>query len=362
MSQGDNIGDIMKKMILIISLMLTSTLAFAADNRQLPVGHSINAANSRQALISQLLKKSQTKAPVPTERQPTRYPETFHKMEDMSNNMFAPAGNHMNSAVNTPAVSNAELGDQSFANMTRSMLPLTPEQITELHQMYNQSRKAVANYPGVPPKPTSSSVVPDLSPGATPPVIRLASGFITSMDFLDSTGQPWPISAVDVGDPKSFNVQWNHKGNTLLIQALNAYKPGNLAVILKGMNTPVMFTLLPGQTAVDYRVDVRVPRLGPNANASLVSGLPGASSPELLNALDGIPPTGSKALEVKGGDVQVWQVGNKLYIRTRMTLLSPSWISTMSSGDGTHAYLLQEAPILLALHHGKIIRLEIKGL
>ena len=346
-----------------MSLTLVSTFAFAADNNSAQTGSNANADHSRQALISQLLEQSQPQAQSNASdssdnTQNSQYPNTFGQMENMENSLYSSPS----PSENTPAVNNEKLSDQAFANMTSSMLPLTPKQIEELHQMYNESRRAVANYPGVPPKPTSSSVVPDLSPGATPPVIRLAAGFITSMDFLDSTGQPWPISAVDVGDPQSFNVQWDHKGNTLLIQAMNAYKPGNLAVMLQGLDTPVMFTLLPGQTAVDYRVDIRVPQLGPNANVSLISGLPSASSPELLNALDGIPPANSKALEVNGGDAQVWQVGNKLYLRTRMTLLSPSWISTMSSSDGTHAYLLEQAPILLVLDHGKITRLEIKGL
>ena len=51
-------------------------------------------------------------------------------------------------------------------------------------------------------------------------------------------------------------------GNTLLIQSSTMFKEGNLAVILQGLNTPIMITLLPGQQAVDYRVDIQVPRVG----------------------------------------------------------------------------------------------------
>ncbi|WP_251365941.1 DotH/IcmK family type IV secretion protein [Coxiella-like endosymbiont of Rhipicephalus sanguineus] len=68
-----------------------------------------------------------------------------------------------------------------------------------------------------PPKPTSASVIVNLSPEATLPVIRLSSGFVTSLVFLDSTGAPWPIQAYDLGDPNSFNIQWNKKDNTLLV-------------------------------------------------------------------------------------------------------------------------------------------------
>jgi intracellular multiplication protein IcmK len=337
-----------------------------------------NAALSREAMISQLLsdtkqenvsQKSKSKAQKDAQKL-LGNSQTFTSIRDMNHAMFTGGQNAEESngeaAENelttlSPQTYNA-MQSQAFSSMTRNMMPLSPTQIKQLHGMYNQSRRAASSYAGTPPKPTSSSVVVDLSPGSTPPVIRLLEGYITSLVLLDSTGEAWPITAVDVGDPHSFNVQWDHKGNTLLIQALSAYKSANLAVIVKGLTTPIMLTLLPGQTAVDYRVDVRIPRLGPNANTNMISQLPSASNVQLLSTLDGIPPAGSKALEVEGGDAQVWQVNDKLYLRTHMTLLSPSWTSTISSADGTHAYLLQTSPVLLALNHGKIVQLKLKGL
>ena len=356
----------------ILILGLSVALAATESNSN----SSQNATLSREAMISQLL--SDTKKNNPTSKlDQTRdqkdlqkiipQSQTFASLKNMSNSVLTgqsntSQGNTSETAADLPTSTYKAMQNQAFSTMTRSLMPLSPTQIQQLHQMYNQSRQAASSYAGTPPKPTSSSVVPDLSPGATPPVIRLLEGYITSLVFLDSTGEPWPITAVDVGDPHSFNVQWDHKGNTLLIQPLSAYKSANLAVIVKGLTTPVMLTLLPGQTAVDYRVDVRIPRLGPNANASMISQLPTTSNVQLLNALDGIPPAGSQELTIEGGNAQIWQLKGKLYLRTHMTLLSPSWISTISSGDGTHAYFLQTSPILLALDHGKIVQLKIKGL
>ena len=157
------------------------------------------------------------------------------------------------------------------------------------------------------------------------------------------------------------NIQWDKKGNTLMVQALDRYKPGNLAVMLRGLDTPIMITLMPGQHAVDYRVDLRVPKIGPNANPVL-EGLPNVESPSLMNVLNGIPPQGSRALVIKGGDAQAWMVGNTVYLRTPMTVLSPAFISTMSSLDGTHAYEIQATPVILALSRGKTIKLTIEGL
>lgn len=259
------------------------------------------------------------------------------------------------------ALGATSMSQQAFSNTVKNIMPLSPQQVRVLRQLFNRTQQAASEYPGTPPRPTSSSVMVNLSPGATPPIVRLRKGFVSSLVFIDSTGQPWPIQAYDIGDNKAFNVQWNKKGNTLLVQALDTYKNGNLAVILKGQNTPVMVTLMPGQAAVDYRVDLRVPGLGPNAKAT-ANGLPSTGSPQLLTFLNGIPPNGAKAMTVTGGECEVWLYQSHLYIRTRLTVLSPGWTSSMSSPDGTHVYELMKTPIVLASDHGKITQLQIQGL
>ena len=202
-----------------------------------------------------------------------------------------------------------------------------------------------------------------LAPGATPPVIRLSAGFVSSLVFLDSSGAPWPINSYDLGNPQAFNVQWDKKSNTLLIQASSLYTYGNLAVTLKSLNTPVMLTLIPGQKAVDYRVDLRIQHLGPNAKAVLGgNGLPGVANPVLLGVLDGVPPAGSKSLKVSGGQAQAWYEGGKIYLRTRLTVLSPGWLSTMTSADGTKAYEMPATPSILVSHNGKATQLRVEGL
>ncbi len=295
-----------------------------------------NSSQHQQALINALLAKTKTNASV--------------------QNVSSPSA--QSSSANP---SDTGVGDDAFANTVRNMMPLTPDQIRTLRYLFDQSQRAAATYPGIPPRPTSTSVLVNLSPGATPPVIRLSSGFVTSLVFVDSTGAPWPIQAYDLGDPQSFNIQWDKKGNTLMVQALRHYTSGNLAVLLKGLDTPVTVTLLPGQDAVDYRVDLRVPGLGPDANPVL-NGLPEAASPHLLDILNGIPPQGSQQVTVNGGDCEAWVLNGNLYLRTRLTVLSPAWISTMSSADGTHAYELQETPVVLASQRGQLVKLIIEGL
>jgi len=271
-----------------------------------------------------------------------------------------------NSAAEEPIVSQSEtelIDNKAFTDMVRSLYPLNPEQIVRLKQIYQTNEFAQAATPGTPPKPTATSQFVNLSPGSTPPVIRLSQGFVSSLVFLDSTGSPWPISAYDLGDPAAFNIQWDKTSNTLMIQAMKLYNYGNLAVRLRGLNTPVMLTLIPGQKAVDYRVDLRVQGYGPNAkNMPLEEGIPPSASDLLLHVLDGVPPAGSQRLVVSGGDARAWLLNEKMYIRTNLTILSPGWLASMTSADGTHAYEMQKSPVLLVSWHGKVMQLKVEGL
>ncbi|PJD96242.1 MAG: type IV secretion protein IcmK [Legionella sp.] len=252
---------------------------------------------------------------------------------------------------------------KAFEEVTRNLYPLTPDEVVRLKQLYQTNEFAQASPVGTPPKPTATSQFVNLSPGSTPPVIRLSQGFVSSLVFLDSTGAPWPISAYDLGDPSAFNIQWDKTSNTLMIQALKLYNYGNLAVRLKGLNTPVMLTLIPGQKAVDYRVDLRIQGLGPNASAMpMEEGIPPAANDILLHILDGVPPPGSQRLTVNGGDARAWLFSEKMYIRTNLTVLSPGWIASMTSADGTHAYEMQKSPVLLVSWHGKVMQLKVEGL
>ena len=262
----------------------------------------------------------------------------------------------------TSRQTNQALDEAAFRQMIRGLMPLSPAQILRLKQMYYAQQFAASATPGTPPKPTATSQMVNLSPGSTPPVIRLSQGYVTSLVFLDSSSQPWPIKSYALGNPKAFNIQWDKKSNTLVVQALDLYTTGNLAVQLHGLNTPVMLTMVSGQKAVDYRVDLRVQGYGPNAKQLPVGlGLPGQENPVLLSILDGVPPPGGKELNISGGSAQAWIQGSRMFVRTRLDVISPGWLATMSSADGMHAYQMQKAPLLLVSHNGKIMQLKIEG-
>jgi intracellular multiplication protein IcmK len=301
-------------------------------------------------------------APAPTVAAPGPNENVMTTTTTTQTQAAAPPGGNL-PALTASEAEGINLRDQAFSETTDNLLPLTPDQIRTLHNLFSGTQRAVGELPGIPPRPTSTSKIVNLAPGATPPLIRLSAGFVSSLVFLDASGASWPIESYDLGDPRSYNIQWDKKSNMLLVQAITEFKSGNLAVMLRGLNTPVMITLIPGQRAVDYRVDLRIPGLGPNAIPPVMSEvLPGASNPVLLDVLNGIAPQGSRALRIAGRDCSVWLYNGKMYLRTRLTVLSPGWLSTLSSADGMHAYEMPQTPVILASENGKMVKLTIQGL
>lgn len=267
------------------------------------------------------------------------------------------------SGPQAPPPVTTSLREEAFKEYLTKTFPLTPEQYVELHQEFDKTQAAINTHPVAPPQPISSTLTVDLSPGATPPVIRIATGFVTSVVFVDSTGASWPIADYSLGNPAGFNLQWDTKTNSLFIQGLKDHITGNMAVRLAKLKTPIMISLVTGQRDVDFRVDLQVPGRGPNATAPIQdSSMPNHYHPSLLSVLDGVPPAGSTEISVGGGYGRAWLYQGKLLFRTKLTLLSPAWTATVSSADGTRVYELVRTPMILASKNGKPIKIELAGM
>jgi intracellular multiplication protein IcmK len=252
--------------------------------------------------------------------------------------------------------------EKAFDMLLHQNMPLRPDQVVQLRQQVDMSQRAASIPPTVPPKPVSTTIMINLAPGSAPPAIRLAQGYVTSLVFVDSTGAAWPIAAYEIGNPKATNIQWDGKSNILMLQAVSPYSDGNLVIRLANLPTPITLELISGQRVVDFRVDLHVAGVGPNAKElPTSSNLPGVANNVLLSILDGVAPPGGKSLSVKGGDCQGWLVGDKMYLRTRFNVLSPGWVGKMTSSDGMQAYELPRSSSILISRYGEPVELKVEG-
>lgn len=261
-----------------------------------------------------------------------------------------------------PSQPPSPIATAAFNNMMRKNMPLTPDQVIRLRQLIDLSQRAAAVPANVPPKPVSTTLMINLAPGSTPPAIRLSQGYVSSLVFVDSAGNPWPIESYDVGDPKATTIHWEPKSNILVMQAVSPYGDSNLVIRLIGLPTPVTLQLVSGQRVVDFRVDLHISGIGPNTK-DLPTGvmLPASANQILLNVLDGVAPGGSRLLTVTGGDAQAWLLGDRMFFRTRFTVLSPGWIGKMNSPDGMIAYEMQRTSSVLVSQYGEPVEFKVGG-
>ena len=348
--------------LIFLALVITGMTPCFSDSQ--PASSAVKQGVSSQQQALEQLRMLQQKIAPPASQQVNAVDSKQSQLDKPIGSAVTPAETKSSGDELDSTVSENEVVEKlAFDGLTQQLFPLSPEETRKVKEQYQSAEIAKQAPVGTPPKPTATSQFVNLSPGSTPPVIRLSQGFVSSLVFLDSTGSPWPISAYDLGDPSSFNIQWDKTSNTLMIQSTKLYTYGNLAVRLRDLNTPVMLTLIPGQKAVDYRVDLRVQGYGPNAkNVPMEEGIPAAANDVLLHILDGVPPDGSSRLTISGGDARGWMLNEKMFIRTSLTVLSPGWIGSMTSADGTHAYEMQKSPVLLVSWHGKVMQLKVEGL
>lgn len=247
-------------------------------------------------------------------------------------------------------------------------MPLSPDHIRQIHRDADAVDRAASEPPRFVPRPVSSSMLAVLSPGSTPPIVRVFPNYVSAVLFIDESGNPLPIESVDVpgGDAsnKPFNVTWSgdpkHRTNGLTISPTQMYSMGNIVVHLDGVKVPVPVMLISGQREVDTQAGIRVAGVGAGLPAE---HLPGASDAGLQAFLDGVPPKDAKSLTTTTPDVQVWELGSRFIVRTtgERMLTSPAWLDKRSSPDGTTVYVTSPVSPLVMLTDGQTISVQVSG-
>jgi len=216
--------------------------------------------------------------------------------------------------------------------------------------MYSKG-KVMNEAPVTPPKSINGVLTANLSPGSTPPVIRLSQNRSSAIIITDTTGQPWPIINYDGLSEEDFTVKRldnpSPDGYVLSVTPKNAFVSGNLVLILKGLPSPLSIDFVSAQKEVDSKTEIRVQAKGPNTQYSSIS-LPEGLDTSLLSLLQGVAPQNAKELKTSSNAVQAWLARDgKMYVRTRYKVMSPAFENVTSSPDGTYAYKMVPVPVVL---------------
>lgn len=265
-----------------------------------------------------------------------------------------------------PLVPPAEV---AFDVATQMVAPFTPGQVEALHGTLDQNRRAMS-IPPVQAIPESRSVSVNLSPGAAVPILRTMPGETSTLVFLDETGAPWPLAAAPrISNDKLFYAEWLKSSPIVVVSAKTFYEQGNLTVFLQGLVTPVIVKLATGEArstaktrTVDYRLDLRVPGRGPNAQAPIVTQGQIALYDTTMQAfLDGVPPEKARVVKTVGDTgqrTQAWQMDGSLYLRTPLGM-ETAFDQTIGAADGTRVYKLPPTPFVMLSELGHLLQLQL---
>ena len=266
----------------------------------------------------------------------------------------------------TPTELNNEIRKRAFDAALEGMLPLRPEEIRILLERFDRTQESVETPIYPPPKPLSVVETLSMDPGAPPTVIKTAVGNITTLNFIDITGKPWPVETVSwAGDFEILNGQSPEgKGNNIVrITPRGEYARGNMSIKMVHLNTPIVVSLVTDRDEVHYRFDATVPENGPFAEVSIIDrGITlSAGRADLSGLLQGVVPTSAQKMQVSGvdGRTSVYNYNGMTYLRTPHTLLSPGWSNSVASADGMKVYELQNTPVVLMSDKGKMVRAQI---
>lgn len=279
----------------------------------------------------------------------------------------------MNNTAQFEPLPDPRLHPQHLVDIPQEVLnrlaPADTEQLRKIiEQLYQRQGAALTPArPAITSKASQYHV--DLSPGAQPPVIRVANGVGATVNFVDAGGNPWPIAFANNFHAEAFTIT-QMAPHVLSVAANSPHLSGSVGVMLQGLTTPVNFVVTPAQDATDYRADLLVPGMSPDAPplVGAQQSRPGIASGGLTDYMYGATPEGAVRLKVTGAGSQdtttrAWQDKNgNLVLRTAARVVSPGWYDMLPALDGTSVYQLPASPVVRVSVNGKLQTFNLDGL
>mgnify|MGYP001223808995 CR=1 FL=1 len=213
-------------------------------------------------------------------------------------------------------------------------------------------------------KPVVRTISLSLKPGEEPPIIHLHYGVQTSLTFSSQRGTPWYVrkaltdksAYVSEGDAGSDDTT---KTNIVTLSPTKHFSNGrNLTVYLEHCAIPLIFQLETGYSDnVDYRVDVSLLKSQPGDKPDYTAeqGVAPMEDSDLQPFVNGGPPKGAKALKTSDPSVEVWRLGQKMYVRSEMPVMSPRPLSaTHGTLSGVNVYKFKMTPNVIISVDGEL--------
>jgi len=267
------------------------------------------------------------------------------------------SGNSTNQSQSKPS---------AFDESLKQQLPMSKAQIQRFKQRLDETQRSL-NGNSSPEMGTQTRRL-SFETGNKPSVLKIAPGYVTTLAFVGSTGKPWPVSSVTLGNPNYYKVvRPEGEKHIITVSALKKYADSNLAITFQGKHMPVTIqlkTISGEQDTTDSLVVFQTDRRGPNAEDPSIGPQPEPTvSNEMMAFLDRVPPGSAKRMELKPriGGVSMWSYQDALYLRTEYPVLWPAWKAVSHGPNDVRVYEMPRVSSVMVSRGGNSVSIKVQG-
>lgn len=239
----------------------------------------------------------------------------------------------------------------------------TPQQIRMIQGINRQYEKARNDQPDL-KRRKPRTVTVSLEPGSNIPTIKVSKNSVTTVEFRDVTGAPWPIDDRAVGQPEWYTIEKMGDRNSMMTVSTNQYGvTTDFSMTLRDLSTSLIMRVDASDSVVDRKVTLQIDRKGPNARETIVKTPDFESTGKIMTKfVDGVPPEKAERLETSPDfDGAVWAFANSLYIRTKQSVILPDKMGIARGPGNLRVFRTRVTPeILLSTDDGTSKRISIE--
>lgn len=243
----------------------------------------------------------------------------------------------------------SKLSNRAFEALMEQMYPTTTDQLKKIQQKEREFNHVL--YDNKQPSALTDIIHVSTKPGAKPVEIFVASHHTSTLNLIDATGQPWPITSVMFGnnaDYKIAKVEGHAYANIIRINPEREVGTTNVNLSLVDLPTTITVTMKNNTDKYHPSPILQIDKNGPHAKVSPIFSIANINSDKILkNIVLGIAPTEFERLTSSDKNVEAWRHNGNLYIRTVYQPSSPL-PRGIHYGPGNYAsYRLNDIPVLV---------------
>lgn len=240
-----------------------------------------------------------------------------------------------------------KLSNRAVEVLTEKMFPVKTDVIKDVRNKQIELEKSYISTSQ--PKILNDIIMVSTKPGASLSKIYVSPGFPSTVNIFDSTGQPWPIKAIDSIEGMKIEIQKVDSVYLNTIKIITKAYAGITSMNISLVDYPAAIPVLIEVSTEKFHSSpiVQIDREGPQAKQVISSSVGGMQGDKTLKDIVlGIAPPQFEVMKSSDpNNVEAWRHEGSLYVRTQyFPAAHPRGVYT--GPNGYTAYKLSDTPLL----------------